>query len=71
MCVCVCVRVRVRVCVCVHSSLHSMNESVTLLNLTEFIYNFNTWLIVMFCIFVDALYVWKFGMSPKQIPVYI
>ena len=69
MCVCVCVCA----CVRVHGSLHSMNESVTLLNLTEFTYNFNTWLIVMFCIYLlmHHLYVWKFGMSPKQIYVYI
>ena len=36
-CVCVCVCARASVCVCV--SLHCMNEIVTLLNLTLFIYN--------------------------------
>ena len=69
-CVCVCVYVCVcmhlvcvwggvhtRVCVCV--SLHCMNENVTVLNLTLFIYNFFTWLIVMFCLFVNVLYEWN------------
>ena len=45
-----------------------MNETVTLLNLTSFIYNFYTWLIIMFCLFVNALYDWNFT---KIIPVYI
>ena len=36
-----------------------MNEIVRLLNLTLFIYNFDTWLIVMFCLFVNALYEWN------------
>ena len=35
-----------------------MNEIVTLLNLT-FIYNFYTWLTVMFYLFVNALYEWN------------
>ena len=30
-----------------------------MLNLTLFIYNFFTWLIVMFCLFVNALYEWN------------
>ena len=48
------VRACVRVCVCVciwiggDGSLHCMSEIVTLLNLTLFVYNFYTWLIVMF-----------------------
>ena len=36
-----------------------MNEIVTLLNLTLFTYNFYTWLIVMFHLFVNALYEWS------------
>ena len=35
-----------------------MNEIVTLLKLTLFIYNFYTWLVVMYCLFVNALYDW-------------
>ena len=59
-CVCMhaCVRACVRACVCVYGSLHCMNEIVTLLNLT-FIYNFYTWLTVMFYLFVNALYEWN------------
>ena len=58
MCVCVSVRARVHAClyVSVCGSLHCTNQIVTLLNLTLFIYNFYTWLIVMFCLFVNALY---------------
>ena len=67
MCVCMCVYVHACVCVCVHEyawmracgSLHCMNEIVTLLNLTLFIYNFYTWLFVMFCLFVNALFDWN------------
>ena len=52
------------VCVlCVCGSLHRMNEIVTLLNLTWFIYNFYTWLIVMFCLFVNAQYEWNVTMT--------
>ena len=51
-CVCVCVCV----CVCLCVSLHCMNETVTLLNLTLFINNLYTWLIVMFRLFVYARY---------------
>ena len=54
-CVRVCVRACVRACVCV---CVCMNEIVTLLNLT-FIDNFYTWLIVMFCLFGNALYDWN------------
>ena len=54
MCVCVCVCARGA-----RASLHCMNEIATLLNLTSFIYNFHTWLIVMFCLFVNALYEWN------------
>ena len=58
MCVCVhvcaCVCVCVCMCVCACGNLHCMNEIVTLLNLTSFTYNFYTWLIVMFCQFVNA-----------------
>ena len=35
-----------------------MNETVTLLNL-NYIYTFYTWLIVMFCPFVNALHKWN------------
>ena len=35
-----------------------MNDIVTLLNLT-FIYNFYTWLIVMFYLFDNTLYEWN------------
>ena len=59
MCVCVCTCAWMCVCVFVCGSLHCMNEIVTLLNLTWFIYNFDTWLIVMFCAFVNALYEWN------------
>ena len=55
--VCVCVCAHVSVCVC--GSLHCMNEIVALLNLSWFIYNFYTWLIVMFCVFVNELYEWN------------
>ena len=50
-CVCVCARARVRACVRVRGSLHCKNEIVTLLNFIYF-----TWLIAMFCLFVNALY---------------
>ena len=56
------------VCVCVCVSLQCMNETVTLHNLTLFIYNLYTWLIVIFCIFVNALYAWTVA---KQITVCI
>ena len=52
--VCVCVCVCVCMCVCVYVwvwvgvSLHCMKQIVTLLNLSLFIYNFYTWLIVIF-----------------------
>ena len=51
-----------------------MNEIVTLLNLTLFIYNFYTWPVVMFFFVffspsVNALYL--NGKSPRQIPAYI
>ena len=36
-----------------------MNEIVTLLKLTLFIYNFYMWLVVMFCLFANALYDWN------------
>ena len=44
------------VCVCARVSLPCMNETVALLNLA---FNFDTWLIVMFCLFVNAQYEWK------------
>ena len=68
MCVCVCVcvcsvSVSVSVCVsvCVRAcvSLHCLNEIVTLLNLTVFLYNFHTWLKAMFYVFVSALCEWN------------
>ena len=49
--------------VCVCGSFHRMNEIVTLLNLTLFIYNFYTWLIVKFCLFVNAQYEWNVTMT--------
>ena len=49
---CVCV------CVCVCGRLHCMNEIVTLLNL-NCTSNLNTWLIVMFCQFVNVLHEWN------------
>ena len=37
-----------------------MISYVLLLNITNlFIYNFYTWLIVMFCLFVNVLYEWN------------
>ena len=51
-------------CVSLCGSLHYMNEVVRLLNLTSFICNFYTWLIVMLMHSIN-------GMSPRQIPVYI
>ena len=64
--VCVCARVCVRACVCicvraracVYVSLHCMNETVTLLNLS-------------FICFVYLLMRCMTGTSPRQIPVYI
>ena len=50
-------------CVCVCVSLHYKNEIVTSLNFTVFIYNFYTWLIVMFCLFVNALDGWSVSMT--------
>ena len=47
------------VCVCVCDNLHGMNETATLLNLTVFIYNMYTWLIVMVCLFLNAPYEWN------------
>ena len=41
-CVCVCVCVCACACVCVCVSLHYIKETVILLNLTLFIYNFYT-----------------------------
>ena len=43
----------------VYGSLHCNNEIVTLLNLTLFTYNFYPWLIVMCCLFGNALYEWN------------
>ena len=52
----ICVHVCVNMCICTRSygSLQCMNEIVILLNLTLFVYNFHTWLIVMFCLFVNV-----------------
>ena len=67
-CVCVCVCECLSTCarVCVHEyervcgSLHCINESVIALNLTFiFIYNVYTWLIVMFCLLLNAPYEWN------------
>ena len=57
---------RMHVCMC--GLLHCMNDVATLWNLTLFIYKFCTRLIVMFCLFVNALYDWN---VTKIIPVYI
>ena len=52
------------VCVCVCGSLHCKDEIVTSLNLTAFIYNFYTWLIVIcFGLFVTALDEWSVTMT--------
>ena len=71
MCVCVCARaracvcasvstcVRPRVCARVCNGSYCMNEIVSLLILTLFIYNFYKWLIVMFCLFGSALCEWN------------
>ena len=42
--------------ICQFDDKYRRNEIVTLLNLTLFTYNFYTWLIAMFCLFVNALY---------------
>ena len=58
-CVCVCVSVSVSVSVSVCGSLHCLNEIVPLLKLTLSIYNFFTWLLVMYCLFLIAVYEWN------------
>ena len=62
-CVCVCVCMNtcmcMHMCVCMCGLLHCMNEVATLWNLTLFIYKFYTQLIVIFCLFVNALYKWN------------
>ena len=48
---------RARACVCVcELTLHELNCYIVEFN---FIYNFYTWLIVMFCPFVNALHEWN------------
>ena len=46
----------ISVCACVCGTLHCI---VRLLNITIFIYNFYTWLILMFRLFFNALYEWN------------
>ena len=53
-----CVGVGVHACMC--GSLYCINEIVTLQNLTLFINTFTpVWLIVIFCLFINALYEWN------------